>query len=231
MSRFPKQGLEAPWRVHQNYALDLMALRFGRLDDGVMRFGAGARGPARWCRSGGLRARGVVRLQAKQGLSPSVPLGAEPWGASWRTTGRDWAWARSCSGWPPCPQRRQRPAREASTSFGVAVVVRTVCRVELNSTPTVVSPTEIDLGQMTELCNDGGGYSVTLNTPPGLTGGTVVIAGRAPIHRSERPHAHRRREHQGGPPPPRSPARTRRRISPGHLPSASPLAERADLLA
>lgn len=71
-------------------------------------------------------------------------------------------------------------AREASTSFGVAVVVRTVCRVELNSTPTVVSPTEIDLGQMTELCNDGGGYSVTLNTPPGLTGGTVVIAGEAP---------------------------------------------------
>jgi cation diffusion facilitator CzcD-associated flavoprotein CzcO len=38
MSRFPKQGPKAPWRVHQNYALDLMAFRYGRVDDGVMRF-------------------------------------------------------------------------------------------------------------------------------------------------------------------------------------------------
>ena len=34
----PLQGSKAPWRVHQNYALDLMALRFGRVDDGVMAF-------------------------------------------------------------------------------------------------------------------------------------------------------------------------------------------------
>jgi monooxygenase len=47
MSRFPKQGLQAPWRVHQNYALDLMALRFGRLDDGVMRFSGPARAAQR----------------------------------------------------------------------------------------------------------------------------------------------------------------------------------------
>lgn len=38
MERFPKQGEVAPWKVHQNYALDLMAFRFGKLDDGVMRF-------------------------------------------------------------------------------------------------------------------------------------------------------------------------------------------------
>ena len=38
MSRFPKQGLKAPWRVYQNYAMDLMAFRYGRLEDGVMRF-------------------------------------------------------------------------------------------------------------------------------------------------------------------------------------------------
>jgi len=45
--RMPKQGREAPWRVNQNYALDLMALRWGRLDDGVMRFSrAGARAAA-----------------------------------------------------------------------------------------------------------------------------------------------------------------------------------------
>jgi cation diffusion facilitator CzcD-associated flavoprotein CzcO len=38
--RLPKQGAKAPWRLHQNYALDLLALRFGRLDDGVMAFGS-----------------------------------------------------------------------------------------------------------------------------------------------------------------------------------------------
>ena len=35
----PKQGSRAPWRLYQNYALDLAALRFGRLRDGVMQFG------------------------------------------------------------------------------------------------------------------------------------------------------------------------------------------------
>jgi len=33
MERFPKQGDRAPWRVHQNYAKDLVALRFGSVDD------------------------------------------------------------------------------------------------------------------------------------------------------------------------------------------------------
>ncbi len=35
---FPKQGSKAPWRLHQNYARDLLALRFGKVDDGVMEF-------------------------------------------------------------------------------------------------------------------------------------------------------------------------------------------------
>jgi monooxygenase len=34
----PKQGARAPWRVHQNYALDMAALRFGRVDDEAMEF-------------------------------------------------------------------------------------------------------------------------------------------------------------------------------------------------
>jgi cation diffusion facilitator CzcD-associated flavoprotein CzcO len=38
VDRLPKQGKKIPWRVHQNYALDLMAFRFGSLEDGVMRF-------------------------------------------------------------------------------------------------------------------------------------------------------------------------------------------------
>ena len=35
---FPKQGSKPPWRLHQNYARDIMTLRFGRIDDGVMEF-------------------------------------------------------------------------------------------------------------------------------------------------------------------------------------------------
>nr|WP_300975555.1 NAD(P)/FAD-dependent oxidoreductase [Sphingomonas sp. LHG3406-1] len=34
----PKQGDRAPWKLHQNYALDLAALRYGKVEDGVMRF-------------------------------------------------------------------------------------------------------------------------------------------------------------------------------------------------
>jgi len=32
----PAQGPAAPWRVHQNYAKDLVALRFSRIDDGTL---------------------------------------------------------------------------------------------------------------------------------------------------------------------------------------------------
>ena len=35
---FPKQGAKAPWRLSQNYPRDLLTLRFGRIDDGVMEF-------------------------------------------------------------------------------------------------------------------------------------------------------------------------------------------------
>jgi monooxygenase len=34
----PRQGSERPWRVYQNYLLDLFTLRFSRIDDGVLKF-------------------------------------------------------------------------------------------------------------------------------------------------------------------------------------------------
>ncbi|PAX06678.1 flavin-containing monooxygenase [Sphingomonas lenta] len=37
IEHLPKQGSKKPWRVNQNYALDVMALRFGSVDD-AMRF-------------------------------------------------------------------------------------------------------------------------------------------------------------------------------------------------
>ena len=44
IDQFPKQGIAKPWKLNQNYALDLLALRFGPVDDGVMTFSAPATG-------------------------------------------------------------------------------------------------------------------------------------------------------------------------------------------
>ncbi len=38
LDRFPRQGTRKPWRMHQNYALDLLAFRLGRVDDGTLEF-------------------------------------------------------------------------------------------------------------------------------------------------------------------------------------------------
>jgi monooxygenase len=36
IEHLPKQGSKAPWRVNQNYALDVMALKFGSVDDAMV---------------------------------------------------------------------------------------------------------------------------------------------------------------------------------------------------
>ena len=38
MADFPKQAAKAPWKLNQNYALDLMSLRYQGLEDGVLTF-------------------------------------------------------------------------------------------------------------------------------------------------------------------------------------------------
>jgi cation diffusion facilitator CzcD-associated flavoprotein CzcO len=38
LDRFPKQGSKAPWKLHQNYALDIFALKRGSVEDGAMVF-------------------------------------------------------------------------------------------------------------------------------------------------------------------------------------------------
>ena len=38
LALLPKQGSRPPWKAYQNYARDIMALRWGRLDDGAMGF-------------------------------------------------------------------------------------------------------------------------------------------------------------------------------------------------
>jgi cation diffusion facilitator CzcD-associated flavoprotein CzcO len=38
LGQLPRQGAKKPWKLYQNYARDLMALRFGSLRDGAMQF-------------------------------------------------------------------------------------------------------------------------------------------------------------------------------------------------
>jgi cation diffusion facilitator CzcD-associated flavoprotein CzcO len=38
IQQLPRQGSQKPWKLHQNYARDLMALRFGSVRDNAMRF-------------------------------------------------------------------------------------------------------------------------------------------------------------------------------------------------
>ena len=34
----PKQGATKPWKLYQNYALDLMSLKYAKLEDGTLAF-------------------------------------------------------------------------------------------------------------------------------------------------------------------------------------------------
>jgi len=38
IAKLPKQGSKRPWRLYQNYALDIVTLRYGKIDDGVMQY-------------------------------------------------------------------------------------------------------------------------------------------------------------------------------------------------
>src|SRR5258705_1014181 len=38
IAKMPKQGSKRPWRLYQNYAIDIVTLRFGKVDDGVMQY-------------------------------------------------------------------------------------------------------------------------------------------------------------------------------------------------
>jgi len=38
IDKFPKQGSRTPWRLYQNYALDIVSLRFSAIEDGALQF-------------------------------------------------------------------------------------------------------------------------------------------------------------------------------------------------
>jgi monooxygenase len=41
LDKLPKQGSKLPWKLHQNYSLDIVMLRYGAIADGVMEFSRG----------------------------------------------------------------------------------------------------------------------------------------------------------------------------------------------
>jgi monooxygenase len=38
IAQMPKQGSKRPWRLYQTYVLDIVTLRLGKVDDGVMQY-------------------------------------------------------------------------------------------------------------------------------------------------------------------------------------------------
>ena len=71
---------------------------------------------------------------------------------------------------------------ESNTTIGIRGIVRTVCRVEFNQASAPVSGDTVDLGRMTQLCNNIDGYRVVMQHPAGLGGATVSIDGiEAPL--------------------------------------------------
>jgi monooxygenase len=58
IDRFPKQGTKPPWRLHQNYARDLVMLQRGNVEDGVMEFSNPARLVSRRDEAAGIAAAG-----------------------------------------------------------------------------------------------------------------------------------------------------------------------------
>jgi cation diffusion facilitator CzcD-associated flavoprotein CzcO len=46
IDKFPKQGSKHPWRLYQNYPRDILALRYGEIDDEALEFSRGVPAPA-----------------------------------------------------------------------------------------------------------------------------------------------------------------------------------------
>jgi len=53
LDRFPKQGTKEPWKLRQNYVLDIRTIRRGAIDDGAMRFESGDAGSEDGCKPNG----------------------------------------------------------------------------------------------------------------------------------------------------------------------------------
>jgi monooxygenase len=59
IDKIPKQGSKAPWKLYQNYVVDLLTLRYAGLEDGAMRFSG--RAAARKSQGGAVRKLRLVK--------------------------------------------------------------------------------------------------------------------------------------------------------------------------
>ncbi len=66
LARFPRQGSKAPWRVYQNYALDLMTLRYAPIEDGCMELS----GPRSVSHTAVVSETGVSEQEARPAAKP-----------------------------------------------------------------------------------------------------------------------------------------------------------------
>ena len=77
MDKLPKQGSRKPWRIYQNYILDIMTFRFAALDDGVLEFSgvSAAPGNPQMSRAGspGQTDHGRLREMAAERGPPDLP--------------------------------------------------------------------------------------------------------------------------------------------------------------
>jgi len=39
-ANLPKQAAQEPWLIRQNYVLDMLTMKLGRMEDGILRFGS-----------------------------------------------------------------------------------------------------------------------------------------------------------------------------------------------
>lgn len=80
IDKFPKQGSKTPWRLHQNYVRDLLALRYGSVEDEAMEFSNPAppiepvRSAAAQCWHRRLK-RGTLSPRIQHAISPGASHG------------------------------------------------------------------------------------------------------------------------------------------------------------
>lgn len=70
-------------------------------------------------------------------------------------------------------------AADDGARIGIRATVPTICRVDLARSVLMQGTDDYDLGQVTELCNNGGGYRIVLSHPKGLTGAEAIVDGVA----------------------------------------------------
>lgn len=61
-----------------------------------------------------------------------------------------------------------------SSEMRITGIVPTICNVRFGNMMSPTNSQVIDLGAMTQLCNDGAGYRIILRTPAGLSQATFV---------------------------------------------------------